>query len=249
MFKHETFPNTPIVEALMDIRVQLPPDSDPKNLEEFHTKIKEKFPHKGKKYFHETKLEFKKEDEQPSVESSPARFQGYLFRSEKEKKIVQARIDGFTFNKLKPYENWNVFYNEGRQYWDYYNEIAHPLKVIRIALRYINRIEIPYPISDFNEYILINLQIAPGLPQAINHFLIRLEIPKPEINSIAIITQTLDKPSNSNRIPLIFDIDTMINSDYSINEDRMWEDFEKLRNYKNEIFFESITDKTKELFR
>ncbi len=29
---------------------------------------------------------------------------GYLFRSPNEKKVVQVRLDGFTFNKLKPYD-------------------------------------------------------------------------------------------------------------------------------------------------
>jgi len=29
----------------------------------------------------------------------------------------------------------------------------------------------------------------------------------------------------------------------------MWKEFEKLRKFKNDIFFNSITEKTKELFR
>jgi len=29
----------------------------------------------------------------------------------------------------------------------------------------------------------------------------------------------------------------------------MWEDFEKLRDFKNDIFFNSVTEKAKELFR
>ena len=248
MFKHEIFPNAPIAEALMDIRVQLPPNTDPQNLEKLHTKIKKKYTKIEKKYFFETKFEFK-QNEQPSIESSPSRFQGFLFRSEKEKKLVQARIDGFTFNKLKPYENWDVFCSEGRKHWENYVKIANPLKVTRIALRYINRIEIPLPFENFDDFILINPKIAPELPQAIRHFFIRFEIPNPGINSTAIITHTIDKPTDQNRLPFIFDIDVIIESNYFVNEKKIWTDFEKLRDYKNEIFFKSITNKTKELFR
>jgi uncharacterized protein (TIGR04255 family) len=105
------------------------------------------------------------------------------------------------------------------------------------------------PFKDFNEYILTNPQIAPKLPQALKHYFFRLEIPNPEINSIAIINQTIDKQKNPNKLPLIFDIDVIIESEYNIDEDRIWEDFNKLRNYKNQIFFNSTTEKAKELFR
>jgi len=33
------------------------------------------------------------------------------------------------------------------------------------------------------------------------------------------------------------------------NKEDMWNEFEKLRTFKNEIFFNTITEKTKELFK
>lgn len=77
----------------------------------------------------------------------------------------------------------------------------------------------------------------------------RLEIPNPDIEATAIITQTMDKPTRSPKLPLILDIDVIKNTDYVENLAKMWEDFENLRDFKNDIFFNSITEKTKELFK
>lgn len=248
MNQFETFSNAPITEAIMDIKAKLSSETNAAQLEQIYNKVKDKYPKKERLRFFQKIFKFKKNNK-PDIEQSQDIFKGYIFRSSEEKKLIQARIDGFTFNKLRPYESWDKFFNEGRKYWKLYKKIAKPLKVTRIALRYINRIEIPLPFKDFKEYILTNPQIAPKLPQTLKHYFFRLEIPNPEIDSIAIITQTIDKQTHPKKIPMIFDIDVIIESEYNIDEDKMWEDFNKLRNYKNQIFFNSITEKAKELFR
>ncbi len=134
-------------------------------------------------------------------------------------------------------------------YGSFIKKIAKPIIVDRIALRYINRIEIPLPFGDFSEYILTNPQIAPGLPQGLTHFFMRLEIPNDKINAIAIITQTTQKPTTSQKLPLIFDVNTIKADSYKGEMTEIWHDFTKLRNFKNEIFFSSITEKTRDLFQ
>nr|MBC8551408.1 TIGR04255 family protein [Candidatus Brocadiales bacterium] len=174
---------------------------------------------------------------------------GYLFQSPIKKKIVQARLDGFTFNKLKPYESWKAFRSEACELWNIYCQITSPVKITRIALRYINRIEIPLPMNDFKDYVLTTPEIAPKLPQALNHFFMQLEIPNPELPAIALITQTMGNPTANQRLPLILDIDVFSKTDFIHNDEEMWKEFEKLRKFKNEVFFNSITEKTKELFK
>jgi len=126
--------------------------------------------------------------------------------------------------------------------------ITNPVRITRIALRYINRIEIPLPMNDFKEYVLTTPEIAPKLPQALNHFFMQLEIPNPELPAIALITQTMGKPTGNQRLPLILDIDVFNEIDFINSDEEMWKEFEKLRKFKNDVFFNSITEKTKELF-
>lgn len=247
MREYPVFPNAPIVEALLDIRVELPPEVTLTTLEAFHEYVKERFPEKGPRFLY--KADIKVSPEVSAVTSSGGP-NGYIFRSPSEKKAVQARLDGFTFNKFKPYEKWESLRSEARELWDLYFETTNPIKITRIALRYINRIEIPLPMKDFKEYILTTPEIAPKLPQALAQFFMRLVIPNPNIQATAIITQTIDEnPTRNQVLPLIFDIDVFRNVNYIGNKAEMWDEFEKLCTFKNEIFFNSITKKIEELFK
>lgn len=247
MNDYPVFPTAPIVEALLDIRVELPQEVTLAKLETFHEHVKERFPEKEPRFLY--KADIKLSPEVSAVTSSGGP-NGYIFRSPSEKKAVQARLDGFTFNKLKPYEKWDVFCSEARKLWDVYFKITNPIKITRIALRYINRIEIPLPMKNFKEFILTTPEIAPKLPQALEQFFMRLIIPNPAIEATAIITQTIgENPTGNQVVPLIFDIDVFRNVNYIGNEAEMWHEFEKLRIFKNKVFFDSITKKTEELFK
>lgn len=248
MYKYEVFPNAPITEAVMDINAQLPKEADLKSLCGLYDYIKDRFEKKQEQHYFKAGIKLSREHA-PDVLPSASGLRGYLFHSSKEQKVVQSRVNGFTFNKLKPYENWESFCAEGQELWELYCKMVNPIKVVRIALRYINRIEVPLPLHDFSDYLLTNPEIAPGLPQEVSNFVMRLEIPKPDIESIAIITQTMAKPTGSKRLPLILDIDVIRKTEYIENAEKMWKDFESLHSFKNEIFFNSITEKAKELFR
>jgi len=246
--EYTVFPNAPITEALLDIRVELPDTIDITKLESFHDSIRERFPEKKQRMAIAGGFQLSPEGVPVTLPVSGGP-DGYRFRSLTENKIVQARMDGFTFNKLKPYENWQVFYTEAKSLWNVYSELFAPKRITRIALRYINRIEAPLPIKDFSEYILTNPEVAPKLPQSLAHFFMQIVMPNQEIEASAIITETMEPLTGNQRLPLILDIDVFKERIYVDDKKDIWDDFEKLRVFKNNIFFNSITDKTKELFK
>ena len=240
--------NAPITEAILDINVKLPDGLDLNIFDEFQENIKNSFKDRLTKRSFEAKFKLSPGKDEISPLTHKGSAEGYLFRSPNENKIVQTSLNGFTFNKLRPYENWEIFHREARELWELYYQITRPIKVSKIALRYINRIEIPLPFDDFSEYILTSPQVAPGLPQGLSHYFMRIEIPNPEIGALAIIIQTMQKPTDSQKLPLIFDID-VTKDNYTGEQSEIWNEFESLRNFKNGIFFNSITEKTKELFK
>ena len=248
MSTYTVFPNAPITEALLDIRVQLPREIDLKKLEVFHENIKSRFPDKKQRISFETGFQLSPEKPPVPLPASGGPY-GYMFSSPNEKKVVQARLDGFTFNKLRPYENWDRFFCEAQELWDFYLKIAKPEKITRIALRYINRIEIPLPIKDFKEYILTIPEIAPHLPQGIARLFMQISIPNHEIQATAIVTEAMESSAGIQKLPFILDIDVFQETLSSADEPEIWERFKKLRVFKNDIFFKSITEKTKELFK
>jgi len=235
----------PINEALLDIRVALPGSIGLDDIATFHDAVRDRFPNKKNRVSFQGG--FQVEDGKPAAIPISGGTDGYLFESPTEQKVVQARLDGFTFNKLKPYEDWKKFSSEARDLWTAYVRIAHPERITRIALRYINRIEIPLPIRDFKEYIRTTPEVARDLPQGLAHFFMRLVIPYNEISATVVVTETMEDVTDRGMLALILDIDASKEVNYAPDAEQAWRDFRKLRRLKNEVFFMSITDKTKEL--
>jgi uncharacterized protein (TIGR04255 family) len=71
---------------------------------------------------------------------------------------------------------------------------------------------------------------------------------KPEIFAKAIIIQTMENPAN-NKLPIIFDINVFREATLKFNKTEIWGEFEKLHVFKNDIFLNSLTKKSKELFK
>lgn len=248
MARYSLLRNTPITEALIDIRIKPREDFDVKLLDSLYGAISDQYHDKKTRQKFEGKFEFKK-GEIP-ISSGTATIDGYIFSSADKKQVVQARIDGFTFNRLRPYEEWGKLRDEAFKLWRLYRDVVSP-QIMRVALRYINKIEIPHfpqPMKDFKEYLSAAPIVPEGLPQGVSSFLTRVVIHDPQIDATGIITQVFEQIVDPKFIPIILDIDVFKQKE-GIGEEEAWETLEKLRNLKNEIFFASITEKTKELFQ
>ena len=243
----ETFKNPPIIECLLDIRVSLPVESDLLELEKIETYTKSNFTTKRK--IEEWQTDLKIKDGIPEPSQTSGKQIGYQFISN-DKKIVQVRLNGFTFHKLKPYESWEKLRDEAKKLWENYKEVAKPKSVTRIALRYINRLELPLPFKDFKEYIMTIPEMAPEVPQGLSSYFMRLVIPDPDSQSVGIVTEVMEPVVQGKEIlTIIFDIDVFQEKILEPESAEIWSILEALRNLKNRIFFKSITPKTEELFR
>ena len=250
MFKHETFPNAPITEALIDVRVTFESAVKLDQLEKLSERFSTRFPIKETQTVHEYAL--KVQDATGGVEShAKSKILGYVRFTENRDKAVLLRVNGFAFSKLEPYESWFALRDEAREHWETYRGELGPSRIARLAVRYINRIELSLPITDFQDYILTGPQIAEGIPQGLAEFFFRVVIPNPDDEQMrATITSTMEKLEQDNKVlPYIFDIDASMPVDLDPTDEETWLAFERLRDYKNLIFFNSTTEKVKEMFR
>jgi len=231
----------PIKEAILDIQVELPENINLKNLK----KTDKKYP--ILKELKETTGLFTIGDLISASASS--QIIGYNFKKENNENLYQFRMNGFSFHHLDPYENWKNFQKEANKIWISYNQKFNPVKIKRIALRYINLINIPEKQFELKEYFTITPEIPNQLPQIINNFLINIIMPLKNINGNSSITQTIIKPKENNSITVSLDIDVFVENNLQNNNEYIFETFNKLRNEKNNIFESFITDKTRELFK
>jgi len=246
----ETFPtlgNAPITEAIIDIRCELPADVPLERLADFAQGIEDRFSEPIKRQRIEARIEFHP-GAAPKLASPGAAPDGYLFRSEKEHLVAQARLDGFTLSRLRPYHSGDKFVEQARELWEQYIRAARPTKVTRLAIRNVNRIEVD-PGADLQRYLLTGPEIARALPQQMLGFFMRVVIPDPS-GAVAIINETLGQPApGASTMPLIFDVDAFRETALQPGDPEIWNTLGVLRILKNRIFFRSLTAETLEAFR
>lgn len=245
MAKQRHYPNAPITEAIIDLKVELPSGVTVADLEKVQAGQEEAYPTKQDRNLFMGKMQVGK---QVSASASSEHL-GYLFKSADEKQIFQARLDGFTMSRLAPYECWETFRDETRRLWDAYRGVVNPEKVVRVAVRYVNRIDMPLPLGDFSDYLRSVPVVSADLPQALAGYFMRLAIPLEDINSRCLLNQAIVEPAAPDVVSVVLDIDVFRTEDLPEDEADLWEFIEELRHRKNAIFEACITDKARELFQ
>lgn len=247
MTNYPTLTKAPIKEAVLDIRVKLSPNFDVKKIDSIYQEIKELYPKRREQKL--SQLQFEKKPDAESMKSRTT-IHGFHYLSDDEKRIFQARLDGFTFNRLSSYTTWEDLKEEAYRLWLLYKRITSPELITRVALRYINNLGIPMPMKEFGDYLKAPPTVPEALPQGVTSFLTRINVYDPRLDANAIITQALEPTAGEPvSLPVILDIDVFRNQSIGIEEETAWKLLDELRHLKNTIFFESITNKLLEVYK
>lgn len=237
-------PNAPITEALIDIRVKLPSGFKVAVFENIVDNSIKNYPIRGEITKYGAKLGIK--DKKSFVEAHDLVIDGILYKSKDEKNIVQFKRSGFTFNRLKPYTQWEEIVGNAKDLWNLYVKYAEPVKITRIATRYINFIRLPD--DNFDDYMVSPPHIAEGIPDKLTGYLRRLNLREASTDIQANVTQAIEESTEKNMVTLILDIEAYINKMQEPDSEQIWDNLEDLRTMKNRVFFNSLTEKTIQLF-
>jgi len=244
MDTHEHYSRPPITEALIDIRVQLPQSFALEDLARVGDGQND-YPKKGRRGEVQWEVSIR-----PSLSTSATNAPlGFMFASEDGHRTFQARLDGFTFSWLGHYESWIALSTEAKRLWNIYREITQPAAITRIAVRYINKLNLPLPLRDFKDYLRTVPELSPEIPQGLSAYFMQLQIPQEDLQSLLIINQALLPPDNDEALAVLLDIDLFREDDIPEDEEAMWNLFEQFRWRKNAVFNACITSHMKELIR
>lgn len=177
-------------------------------------------------------------------------WKGIRFQSDDKKQIVQFDRDGFLFSRLEPYENWEQLHREGLRLWSIYAELTRPIEIVRIGLRYINRIQLPPNELRFEEYF----EAAPTPPRRLevpfHGFLHQDTLAVPDHPyAINVIRTIQPRVSSTQNVSLIFDIDVYTIRGFEPDEQVFKQRLPEMRWLKNKVFFGGVTKKALELFQ
>lgn len=234
---HPHLAQAPITEAILDIGVAA--DAQLDATDAFARRVAERYPEASPVSTMEAV--FSMTPGNSGVAESKSATIGRICWNAEKTRAVQARINGFTVNHVKHYESWDVLRAQAVQMWAEYLNSVHPKRVLRVALRYINRIRISAE-GELGQYMNTYPSIGPQLPREMGNVFMRVEIPFTP-NRIAIITQVVSpKGLGASERDLIFDVDAVSSMEFEPRDPEIWNEFDKLREIKNQCFFGSVQD-------
>lgn len=243
MLERRHYSKAPITEALIDLQVNLPSEATLAGLNDLFSSISIEYPNQEAQLIVQGQV-----TGGANVSATANQTQiGHVFSTHDRKQIFNARLDGFTFSQLAPYERWEFFRDEAKRLWSIYQDAMKPTAVTRLAVRYINRLDIPLPISDLKNFLRTVPEVSADLPQGLSGYFMQLQLPQEDIGAVVILNQAMIPPPSIEFVSILLDIDVFQDYASPSSDDIFWHHIEKLHSRIDQVFEACITDETREL--
>ena len=238
------YKNSPIIEALCEFRFEpsLPWDLAIPGL--VYERVRDDFPKRRQVRAFETSVSASPEGVEQQVRTTD-RMQ---FLREDERVLIQVGPDLLAVNHLKPYPTWQEFLPLIQSGFSAYREAANPEGIRRIGLRYINRIEIPGPSIEVEDYFSFYPFVGPNLPQQHGPFIVGIQIPYEGERDVLRLQLANASAETPDIVPMMLDLDYFLAKPGKVSLDAISEWLEIAHNHVEEAFEACITDRLRQLF-
>ncbi|MBP0631976.1 TIGR04255 family protein [Cupriavidus sp. AcVe19-1a] len=244
------YPHAPITEAVIDVQVEFGSEPNNSTFSAVAETLSGQFPIVAPIHFMEINVTGAT-DQSPSHFKSSQLEVGLRLSSEKGDRVLQLQRRGFTYSHLPPYTSWDTFCREARALWDVFSTKLAPTVATRVAVRYINRIEILEERFELEKYFLLYPKLPEGIPQDISSCFMQIVMPQPDIsgNASATLTFAAEPNPRPGATAFLLDFDVFSTCRVSPGSEEIWDTLALLRSRKNKLFEACITDATRERFQ
>ena len=246
-----TYPNAPIVEAILEIRCAPSSGVPVGALEALLSSEAPRYP--VTEHLEDFRSELRGSvapgSRTPVTATAERLITGVAGVSQCRQRVFQARENGFTFAHMRPYPGWAAFRGEAQRLWALYRGIAGAARITRVAIRTINRICLDGPPSDPARYLRTLPVVAPQAGTSVHGFFMQVAVDQPSICSVALITESIDRSADSGRIAVILDIDLFRERELPHSELDLWALLDRMRQTKDDVFEACITEEARKDFR
>jgi uncharacterized protein (TIGR04255 family) len=261
---YEHLPHAPITEAILDVRVRSRPNLSAAEFRELTPQLKPELPVVGEMRHVTASFQFGPGAIPGSSGTTPASrslapwptaanlrqghgLDGLLFKSQDGKDVAQFRVDGFSLNRLAPYQDWDHWFPRFKRLWAAYVQVARPVAAVRIAARCINQFPVQ-PGTRLEDYLTAPPATPAGLPQNLRAFQFRTLVTDDAMPGLSLgMVQALHLGPDGRTLQLVLDIDAFSVGEFSL--DNVLNGFEPLHELRNRAFFRSLTPATIARFR
>ena len=176
---------------------------------------------------------------------------GYKLTSANAVDVLMLGPSNIGVSRFAPYESWEALIGDLQQNYELYTKVVGRRSVVRIGARYQNRIDVPkdqLKTGGWPDFV----RVLPAIPAEIagksGNYYMNIQ-PAFRDTKVKLVIQT--GPANEvllDHASLQLDIDAYIDSDLPTRVDLLWDEFAQLREVKNAVFENCITDATRKLF-
>lgn len=241
----KNYKNSPIVEALLELRVNYS-SSYVTKIDNFKKLISKDFPNFQK--LSQTRFSFQvKKDGSPSVEDVPSNADLFKFSSEDGKKIIQVSEIGLVVSHLEPYQGWQFFEADIKAIAKLYFEVFEVRSINRFGLRYINKMLV------LPDELVELFSLYPNLEIKNHHLQIsnsrnQYQSYCPASELTALVAQNIQPAKDGKHIEAVLDIDIIKVKELKPSIDSIIPFLSGMRELKNDIFESNLHEKLKERF-
>lgn len=234
----------PIREAIVEVKCE---PVELVRLDELRERLAAAFP--NTRPFRLASLASQLPEERRSTEGDPAgsRTTGWRCESGDGTEVALIRQDGLSFGRLAGYPGWEAFTDRFLSVWVSFVDVARPLEVRRIAVRYVNDLRLP--IGDqfhFERFLTTAPRPPAGLAPEIADFLTQMTLPGGAEGLRIAVTQATDAASRTaTELPVTVDIDASWDRPMPVDDRfpvRLSNALGTLRDLKNRVFFGLVTE-------
>lgn len=240
------YSRAPIAEAVIDFRVESPPDAAINAFDPLVASLSDRFPNRSAiRAVHLGVL---------AIPENAPQFQtghqdvGVRLDSVAKDRVLQLQLAGFTYSHLPQYTDWPTFREEARELWNRYLTATDARFVTRAAVRVINRLLLPGPTVDPSMYSNLGIREPDIFGLSPQSFIAQLHTSAHErVEGGQVIINFGLTPASDQQFELLLDFDVFVEGQRASNSSDLWSLLDKLSDIKDDIFESCITDETRRL--
>lgn len=179
------------------------------------------------------------------------KLEGYRLTAPDGATLVTIAPGFLATTRLAPYEGWKPFIASARDNWEAWKKIVGWQKIVRIGVRYINRIDIPNVesrILNTNDYLTFSVK-RPSLDlPPMESFALNATSPLGKEDFTVILNLSSAPSPLVKTTSFILDIDIARDTNLPQNDEGLWDLIDRIRAHKNDVFEACITDAAREQF-
>ncbi len=235
----------PVILAIFQLKFGSTNNENLTNLIANDKAIKLKFPNRNENYHYNIGFQGTPAPGISLNAKADTKIKSYIYFTPDQKKKFIVENGSITFVDENPYQGWDKFKQEVIECLNLLSEQLKGTFLNRTSIRFVNKFSFE-SFSDSLEYFTktISTESEVKFPLLKSTFRLEVQIPKTDIR--AIINHALE-PTGLNHLDYFLDIDTLDHKQFKFDLNLISIQMEQIRTVKNDIFFDTVKQKTIDL--